>query len=474
MSEIPAYKYDVFISYDPNDEDWVEAELVSRFDEEEISYIYKLNFELGRPILHEMERAIKESRRTVLILTPHYVENNWQGFESLLAGSFGLEIGEWTAIPVIKESCELPLRVRGVVTLDLSESGEEEWRRLLRTLSSRPVVSPRIDRGVGRSARKGIHALIDLMQTSAVREAVVTFRTDFQAVCEQMEVLSDYKRLHDLFHDLEREINRIRQQGSTDDTALPELMDEIPHIQDCIKDVLNVARRASFAADAASWMKRLEQVREKLKPVLDTFDITPLKSASDNLSRILAKEPSRIDTQLVATAKVLRLGALVQDMTAVQASLDAPDLDETAVRQVETFKEGVEALDKLERSLRRHIDHHNTLQRMDEELRRIKANWSQDMEELREYDWPELKSLMQSLQDSTQTDWVNTLCETGDQLETALSVEDPQKIRLIFEKYRSQAGRNFFQIDRDLLALCGELQKVGEPLASVLKTIGGG
>lgn len=472
--ELTKYKYDVFISYNPNDENWVKNELVSRFEEESISYIYELNFEPGHPILTEVERAISESRRTVMVLTPSYIESNWQDFASLLAGSYGLEIGEWTAIPVIKETCELPLRFRGVVTLDLSESNEEEWRRLLRTLSSRPVVSPRIDHGIGHSARKGIHALIDLMQTSAVRDAVVTFRTDFQAACEQIDVLSDYKRLHDLFHHLEQEIIRIQSQGPVDDAALPDLIGEIPTIQHLIKALLSVARRASFAADTVSWMKRLEQVREKLQLVLDELDIKPLKSASNSLSRVLANEPSKINDRLVATARVLRLEALVEDLTAVQTSLDAPGLDETAVRQVEAFKEGVKALNELEQSLTLHVNYHDTLQRMDEELRWIKANWSQNVEELREDGWPELKSLMQTLQNSSEVDWANGLCEVGDRLETAISAEDPRKVRVLFELYRRQAGNSFYQIDRDLLALCGELQKVGEPLAAVLKTIGGG
>jgi hypothetical protein len=50
---------------------------------------------------------------------------------------------------------------------------------------------------------QGLDALSVLMQAPHVRAAVFTFRTDFQAACEQIDVLSNYKDLHDLLHTLQ-------------------------------------------------------------------------------------------------------------------------------------------------------------------------------------------------------------------------------------------------------------------------------
>src|SRR5262249_47327506 len=50
----------------------------------------------------------------------------------------------------------------------------------------------------------GLHALRDIVQTTDnAREAVVTFRTDFQASSEQIETLGTYKDIHDQLHSLQ-------------------------------------------------------------------------------------------------------------------------------------------------------------------------------------------------------------------------------------------------------------------------------
>ena len=52
-----------------------------------------------------------------------------------------------------------------------------------------------IDRGLG--------ALGGLLENAEVRSVVAVFRADFVAASGQIDVLSDYKDLHDLLHDLQ-------------------------------------------------------------------------------------------------------------------------------------------------------------------------------------------------------------------------------------------------------------------------------
>jgi hypothetical protein len=75
MTETAEYRYDVFISHSHADQTWVRDELLPRLEAAGISYIDQLQFELGRPKLEEIERAITESRRTLLILTPRYLKD---------------------------------------------------------------------------------------------------------------------------------------------------------------------------------------------------------------------------------------------------------------------------------------------------------------------------------------------------------------------------------------------------------------
>lgn len=127
MSEQAKCVYDVFISYSPADQGWVTNELLPKLEHVGISYTEQLLFELGRPKLDEIERAIKESYRTLLVLSPSYIEDTWGQFDSILVGSYGLDSGSWKTIPVITKNCDLPARLRALVTVDLHQSSEQSW-----------------------------------------------------------------------------------------------------------------------------------------------------------------------------------------------------------------------------------------------------------------------------------------------------------------------------------------------------------
>jgi len=134
MTKTADYKYDVFVSYSHADQAWVEGELLPRLETSGIRYIDQLQFELGHPKLDEIERAVVESRKSLLIISLAYLDSSWGQFDSILASSYGLDIGEWPAIPVMIQPCELPKRLKVLVSLDLSESDEDSWQRLVNTL----------------------------------------------------------------------------------------------------------------------------------------------------------------------------------------------------------------------------------------------------------------------------------------------------------------------------------------------------
>ena len=138
-----AYTYDVFISYSDDDRNWVDLELLPRLEREGVRFIDPSQFEPGRPRLIEIERATQESRRTLLILTPAYLRDAWQQFDSILVGSRDLETGKWRVIPAIIRPCELPARLHALVSVDLSTDEACEWQRLISAVSPPQEVKKR-------------------------------------------------------------------------------------------------------------------------------------------------------------------------------------------------------------------------------------------------------------------------------------------------------------------------------------------
>jgi hypothetical protein len=140
-------EYDLFISYADADEEWVEGYLLDALAAASVKYLHEKTFQLGVPRLTEFERAIKESKRTLLVLTPAYLADGDTQFVDLLVATFGLETSTWPIIPLVLKPVILPTRLAILTRLDATE--QVEWLdvvgKLCRTLGKgipAPVLIP--------------------------------------------------------------------------------------------------------------------------------------------------------------------------------------------------------------------------------------------------------------------------------------------------------------------------------------------
>ncbi|GAB4499720.1 MAG: hypothetical protein OHK0052_15140 [Anaerolineales bacterium] len=124
--------YDVFISYAKEDAPWVEGYLLDAFEQGGINYHDEEAFALGVPRLIEFERAIKQSKRTLLILTPAYMADTFTQFVDVLVQSYGLETATWPVIPLVLKAVDLPPRLAQLTALDATVP--ENWQRCLERL----------------------------------------------------------------------------------------------------------------------------------------------------------------------------------------------------------------------------------------------------------------------------------------------------------------------------------------------------
>jgi len=143
MSEQVEFAYDLFISYADADRAWVWDDLLPRLEEAGLRVIIdERDFEPGAPIVKEKERAALQSRKTLLVLSPAYVEGEWTEFESVLAQTLDPAARKRRLIPVLRAPCRLALRIRPLVSVDLTAGDEVQWQRLLRALDpSQPTAA---------------------------------------------------------------------------------------------------------------------------------------------------------------------------------------------------------------------------------------------------------------------------------------------------------------------------------------------
>jgi hypothetical protein len=321
---------------------------------------------------------------------------------------------------------------------------------------------------------RGLTTLAALIQTPAVRDAVIAFQTDLEAASQQIDLLAALKEMHDHLHNVEFQCYRIIEQEMArfpaDDLAVDNLLDNELTLQDLVEKVRQSAGRAVLAQEASGWIGDLAEARRLLRAALETQDPQSLRGSVRLLRRLLTKEPSRINERLNRTAGSLRLGpiesalaAVAEQLATVQASVDPQ-----ALRQL---NEGVEALGRLAQTLAQTVSDHNLWQTLDIELRRVDAVLVHDLDELI-FTWPDVQRMAQALRRNVSAPWAETLAREEEQLDGALQAQNLALVRRCFYRFRRQAGIRFYQVDAELKNLCGEVARIATPLDSILRILG--
>jgi WD40 repeat protein len=143
---VQAAQYDLFISYADADHEWVEGYLLDALKQAGVRYHSEAAFALGTVRLLEFERAIQQSDRTLLVLSPAYLADGFNQFIDLLAQCYGFDSATWPVIPLVLQSVKLPPRLNALVKLNATNPAEweEATRRLCADLKQPvPALSPK-------------------------------------------------------------------------------------------------------------------------------------------------------------------------------------------------------------------------------------------------------------------------------------------------------------------------------------------
>lgn len=127
MSKQTQYTYDVFISYSHVQREWVRGQLLPQLEKAGLKVIIDYrDFEIGVPSLVNMERAVDNSRHTLVVLTPAWVASEWTEFESLLVGTTDPAARRRQVILLLLETCKLPPRFAMLTFADFTQPSEHE------------------------------------------------------------------------------------------------------------------------------------------------------------------------------------------------------------------------------------------------------------------------------------------------------------------------------------------------------------
>lgn len=319
--------------------------------------------------------------------------------------------------------------------------------------------------------RDGLGALGELMRAPTVRSDVIIFRNDIQKATDQIDLLSDYKELHDLLHQMEFECFNLltisaRDFPSDDANQRRSLVECQSSLDRIVGQMQAVVARAHVAKNAVIWVQPALQLPEDMDTALLDRDKTRLDKVIRALRRIIDLQPSQINTRLNETAGILSRLDLVDSLQGCATKFAAEaDLDQDKVK---LFNDGVRELTAISQALLKQVDDHGCWQAVQAILNRIAGSLELGTEELVE-SFPELRQQVEALCHDRPDRSAQALLKLSEKLAAALAEGHPGRISDCFLLYNAKVGGLFYQADVNLRSLCGELRKVGEPLASILR-----
>jgi hypothetical protein len=136
------YRYDAYISYVDKEPDttWVWETLVPRLEQAGLRVAVSGDVEApGVARVVNIERGIRQAKRTVVVLSEAYLADNLTDFENVLAQTMGIQEGAYRLLPIriapIEDS-KLPVRLSMLTALDLihPRRTEHEFDRLVQAL----------------------------------------------------------------------------------------------------------------------------------------------------------------------------------------------------------------------------------------------------------------------------------------------------------------------------------------------------
>ncbi|MBE0683305.1 MAG: toll/interleukin-1 receptor domain-containing protein [Anaerolineales bacterium] len=131
------FKYDVFISYSHKDEEWVVDTLLSALENAGLKVCIDFrDFVPGKPSRHNMRDACKESKYTVLVMTPAWMASEWTSFEGLLTFLHDPANKHLRTVPILFEKCDIPEDIQIFTYVDFLRKDREAiaWKQLFTAL----------------------------------------------------------------------------------------------------------------------------------------------------------------------------------------------------------------------------------------------------------------------------------------------------------------------------------------------------
>ncbi|XP_046563469.1 uncharacterized protein LOC124272339 [Haliotis rubra] len=131
-------RYHVFFSYEISDREWVE-EVTRRLESPEMGFrcsMHERDFHGGKRIIENITEHIRLSEKTVLVLSPDFIQSHWCMFEIEMGMILSMEESQLLVVPVMVKRCFVPDSIKTLTYIDATP-GNDWWQRFIGAIVSK-------------------------------------------------------------------------------------------------------------------------------------------------------------------------------------------------------------------------------------------------------------------------------------------------------------------------------------------------
>jgi hypothetical protein len=336
------------------------------------------------------------------------------------------------------------------------------------------------NRELAETSTKAFQGLGQLMGNPKIKSFVAEQQEQLVAADQALQILVDYKNVHDMLHDLQFKCyNYILQESRKleDQIDWPLLVQPQKDLASISDSLEAAAKLESMADEEFSWVEELRASQERLSVACDQLTLAPLKEARDLIKTILQMRPTIFDTKLCAAARTLPLEDLREALCAIRGKLASGSLESDAGA---SFSAGVDAFPELSANLQALTTEHARWQVIETRLWSIDALTDRDFSELQNA-WPQVRDRLIKVCDGNRTPWAISILEEAAKLDDLLKASPPDEAKdlqrwqmRVRQSYRScsnDSGTRFYQVDLSLKRLCDQLRGVQTALVKILQKL---
>jgi hypothetical protein len=476
QSQPSSPNFDVYVSCSNQDEEWCVELLIPELQRAGLKVIDKRDF-AAKYKVRAREQAVHQSRHTILVLTPAWVEDQWGEFDAILTQSQDPASLTRRLIPlVVKRVDNIPERINAIQSLDYThpESRRDVLERLLKIVNPSPQV---LNEESTQKVVLGLVALAELMAYEATAGVVGAYKESFKKAVERIEVITRYKKLHDIFQAADGAfkltIERRPRTAVIDVSVGEHFAGALEALIADLEVLYEYPALKGFTDDEVPWTGSVRLICLELTAFLVERKTDRLSRTLEQLQRVLGAELPRINQRIILLARELSLGTVAVDLQRVHDELSGQrSFNKDAQERLTKFGEGIKSLSQLVVTLGVLLANHNWLQNADDALRPFEGIRQPELNDLIGA-WAYIKEPLSKLVPVVAGDWVVPLQRVASELDGTLQhlpteAAGVRDVQARFNRLRREIDKAFNRADLDLLDLCGKLRNVGDSLQEAI------